>query len=105
MEKSISDGTSCFLVSDDSLLQGWDAPFIEFLTNEGFESWKTKGYFTGTDWIYVNINSKIYAFGMPGVRITTPIGKHAITLDEFMTIYNIYKKYDINHPLVMTYKK
>jgi hypothetical protein len=31
---------------------------------------------------------------MPGVCLAQPIGNHAITIDEFQTIYAIYKKYD-----------
>lgn len=31
---------------------------------------------------------------MPGVCLAQPIGNHAITLEEFITIYDIYKKYE-----------
>ena len=31
---------------------------------------------------------------MPGIAIVYVIGEHAITLDEFKTIYAIYKKYE-----------
>lgn len=31
--------------------------------------------------------------GCRGVAITRPIGGHAITLEEFWTIYQIYRKY------------
>jgi hypothetical protein len=31
---------------------------------------------------------------MPGVELVGAIGSHAINIDEFMTIYNIYKKYE-----------
>ena len=30
---------------------------------------------------------------MPGIPLVTPIGNHAITIEEFMIIYDIYKKY------------
>ncbi len=39
---------------------------------------------------------------MPGVGIAPVIANHAITLDEFMTVYNIYKKYDGLDPLRMS---
>ena len=35
-----------------------------------------------------------YAYGMPGVSLALPIGNHAITIDEFKTIYAIFKKYE-----------
>ena len=31
---------------------------------------------------------------MPGVAIVGVIGEHAITIDEFMIIFNIFKKYE-----------
>ena len=34
-------------------------------------------------------------------NITTPVGNHAITKEEFMKIYDIYKKYNQEHPLKM----
>ena len=101
-ERKIGSGTSCFLVKDESLKLEWRAPLYEWLRNEGFVSWGRKGTFLGVDWIYINITSKVFAPGMPGVGITRVIANHAITLDEFMTIYNIYKKYDGLDPLRMT---
>lgn len=101
-EKRIGSGTSCFLVKDESLKLEWHAPLYEWLRNEGFVSWGRKGTFLDVDWIYINITSKVFAPGMPGVGITPVIANHAITLDEFMSIYNIYKKYDGLDPLRMT---
>lgn len=31
---------------------------------------------------------------MPGVGLAEPLGNHAITIEEFKTIYSIYKKYE-----------
>ncbi len=101
-ERKIGSGTSCFLVKDESLKLEWHAPLYEWLRNEGFVSWGRKGTFLGVDWIYINITSKVFASGMPGVGITPVIGNHAITLEEFMTIYEFYKKYEGLGPLQMT---
>jgi len=94
-ERKISDGSAAILVKDRSLaeLQS-NAPFYQWLKEEGFEGWGRKGFFSGVDWIFININSKIMAPGMPGIGITYPFGNHAVTIDEFKTIYNIYKKYE-----------
>ncbi len=101
-EKRISDGTACFLVKDRSLLDGWESPIYHWLKGEGFVSWGTKGVYSGVDWIFINLNSKIFAPGMPFVSITTPVGKHAITLEEFQTIYQIFKKYENLEQMRMT---
>ena len=104
-ERKIGTGTSCILVKDVSLLQGWSAPLYQWLKDEGFISWRQKGTYDGVDWIYINITSKVYAPGMPGIGITQEICGHAVTLDEFMTIYNIFKKYKGLDALRMSQKE
>ena len=100
-EKTIGTGASCFLIKDKSLEDSYNSPIYEWLKKEGFSSWGRKGTYC-MDWIYINILSKIYAPGMPGVGITSVVGDHAITFEEFLTIYNIYKKYDGFDVLKMT---
>ena len=68
-----------------------DSDFIKFLRSEGFE-WKYG--FWDCDWVWVNIDTKVYARGRPGVKYSDTIGGHAITIPEFMTIYRIFKKYE-----------
>ena len=80
-----------FLVCDESL-KDCNAPFLEFLRTEGYTC-SGKGNY-GCWWVHVDITTKQYAYGMPGVALVGEIGNHAITIDEFMTIYNIYKKYE-----------
>lgn len=93
-ERRISSGNSCILVKDKSLLDGWNSPIYKWLKDEGFISWGLKGVYSGVDWVFINLSSKVFAPGMPGVSVTSVIGNHAITMDEFMTIYHIFKKYE-----------
>ena len=81
-----------FLVCDESFKDS-NAPFFSFLKAEGFSYGSHKGNY-GCPWIHVDITTKQYACGMPGIEPVGTIGNHAITMDEFMTIYNIYKKYE-----------
>lgn len=90
--KDISVGSACFLVKDTDLLRGAESKIANWLTKEGFEL--CKGWWAGVDWIYININSKTYMGGMPGISVTTPVGMHAITFDEFNKIYHIFKQYE-----------
>lgn len=90
--------TECFLVCDKSL-ESIYAPFYTWLRNEGFTFAGYHGNY-GCHFAHVNITRKQYAYGMPGVCLATPIGNHAITISEFMTIYNIYEKYRGKAPLV-----
>lgn len=92
---NISEGTGAVLVKDISLKGNPNADFMKYLRSEGFQKWtRSKGAFGGVDWVYVNLNSKSYAYGMPGIPITTPFGNHAVTIDEFKMIYEIYRKYE-----------
>ena len=81
-----------FLVKDPSL-SDMDAPFYKWLDNNHFQHAWHKGHYDSCPWVFINITHKLYAYGMPGVEIIKPIGNHAITIDEFMQIYNIYDKY------------
>ena len=81
-----------FLVCDKSLGE-INAPFLKWLREEGFTFSGYHGNY-GCCWAYANITRKEYAYGMPGVSLAKPLGNHAITIDEFKTIYEIYKKYE-----------
>ena len=97
---NISEGTAAILVRNKDLKN--DREFVKYLHEEGFEKWsKSKGHFDGVDWIYVNINSKVYAYGMPGIAVTKAFGNHAVSINEFKMIYSIYKKYENKSVLFM----
>ncbi len=99
MEKSINQlPAESFLIKDDSL-KSMDAPFYKMLRESGFKLAWYKGHYDVCDWCFVNITHKKFAYGMPGVGIVTPIGNHAITIEEFLTIYHMYEKYEGLDPL------
>lgn len=98
-ELRISQGKpEAFLVCDRSL-ESIHSPFYSWIRDEGFSFAGHHGNY-GCYWAYVNITRKQYAYGMPGVSLVQPIGNHAITINEFMTIYRIYEKYQGKSPLV-----
>ncbi|MDE6442773.1 MAG: hypothetical protein K2L12_08500 [Clostridia bacterium] len=100
------NGTAYFLVDDKNLEQAYKGgdPFYEWLISEGFKVHKTyRGGWSGVIGIWINLNNKIMAFGMPGIRCFEEIGHHAITIDEFKVIYKIYKKYEGKPPFEMLY--
>lgn len=88
-----STGSESFLICDDSLMN-IDAPFFEWLREEGFVFGGHKGHFDVCDWAYVNITKKIFGYGMPGVYFGASTGNHAITIEEFKVIYQIFKNYE-----------
>lgn len=86
-----NDGTGAIL---KSFAEWGNKTFISYLQDEGFEKWSKSKYYPSVDWLYVNLNSKRYAFGIPGIPVTKPFGNHAVTIDEFKVIYEIYRKYE-----------
>lgn len=46
------------------------------------------------NWMFIHIVKKTFYRGAPGVRYAYVIGEHAITVDEFFVIFEIYKKYE-----------
>lgn len=96
---SISFGSAAVLVFDKSLKAGYESDFYKWLSANGFKSWGRHGFFSSCPWILVNLNNKLYAFGMPGIKITQEFGNHAVTIEEFMEIYQIFVKYNGKMPL------
>lgn len=82
-----------FLVKDDSLYD-INAPFLCWLHENGFKLAWHKGHYDSCNWVYINITHRLFAYGMPGVKIVQAIGGHAITIKEFLMIWDIYDKYD-----------
>ena len=103
-EKRISDNASCFLIKDERLKSYRTSEGIyAYLREEGFNAQKGGYFIEGIDWLYINIYSKVYTKGRVGIGLTKVVGDHAITFDEFKTIYGIFKKYENLRTLVMNY--
>lgn len=69
--------------------------FIDWLKKEHFELKHTYGW--GAPWVHVYLKEKLYVGGKTGIAFGYNIGGHAITIEEFKTIYAIYKKYEGSH--------
>jgi hypothetical protein len=82
-----------FLICDDSL-KDIDAPFYAWLREEGFTFAGRKGHYSSCDWAYVSITHRIFGYGMPRVAAGAATGGHAITIEEFKVIYQIYRNYE-----------
>ena len=91
----LNEGGVCFLVqiekNDEDIKKGIDENhFKQYLEQEKF---KNPGFgFWGCPWYFINIDSMVYVPGRPGIAYATPpIGGHAITEEEFKTIWEIFK--------------
>ena len=90
--EGIDAGHAVILVKEPGLGVG-NHPFWNWLLNEGFHLWHFHGNY-GCDWVFINLNSMICAPGMPGIKVVSAIREHAITSDEFRTIWGIFMKYE-----------
>ena len=97
--EGISAGKAVILVYESGIGDSRH-PFWAWLLEEGFHLWLNHGNY-GMNWIFINLNSMICAPGMPGIKVTSSIREHAVTVDEFKTIWQIFTKYEGLGPLVM----
>ena len=105
-EQKLNANSSCFLIKDERLKKDWHlTPIYDFLKQEGFSGANVGtnlGSREGIDWLYINIHSKVFAMGRAGIALAKVVGDHAIAFDEFVIIYNIYKRYEGFSTLKMT---
>ena len=95
---TISEGKACVVVRAPGLDQT-DHEFLKWLRDEGFTPWLNHGHYKGCNWVFINLNSMIYAPGMPGVKITMPIRDlSGISIEDFKTIWAIFR-YREDHPV------
>lgn len=65
----------------------------EFFAKNGYvQLWEVYAHY-GCPWYYINIMTKVYAHGIACVRVTDAVGEHAVTVNEFFIINDIYSKY------------
>lgn len=84
----------CFLVCDNQFTD-YETDIFKWLKSQGFRAASKSGIWgSGCNWAFINMYNKIYILGRPGVAYASVINDHAITIEEFKTIYEIYKKYE-----------
>ena len=102
-ERKLNSNSSCFLIKDERLKKDWHlSPIGQFLKEEGFIAAQGARNIEGIDWMFINISSKVFAKGRPGIGLAPVSGNHAVTFDEFLTIYNIFKQYEGCYMLKMS---
>lgn len=74
--------------------------FIEWLKSEGFSL--KHSYGAGRPWVHVYLKEKLYVGGKGGIAFGYTMDNHAISIDDFLIIYNIYKKYKDWHFMDIT---
>lgn len=92
-ENQLKTGSATFLIIDPALEHKDDDPFILWLKEEGFKR-QMFGHATASHSLYVNVNSKVFNWAMAGESLASVVFDHAIHIDEFKTIYNIFKQYE-----------
>lgn len=78
----------CFVVYTGDDFR-WE--FQDWLEGEGFIPKRSHG--GSQPWIHVYLEERMYLGGKLGISFGHAIGDHAISIDDFKTIYYIYEKY------------
>lgn len=61
-----------------------------YLRSKGFKLFG-HGY-CGCNWIWVLLDQKKYAYGMPGIKMSDTMYDHAVTVEEYNTIMKLYEQ-------------
>ena len=61
-----------------------------YLFSKGFKPFG-HGY-CGCDWIWVLLDRKKFAYGMPGIKMADIMYDHAVTVEEYNTILKLYEQ-------------
>ena len=93
MEDMLNKGSATFGIYDKNLEHRYDDPFICWLKSEGFKA-QRYGYPSSDHFLYINVNSKVFNWGMRGASLSPILFDHTLHIDEFKQIYAIYKKYE-----------
>lgn len=89
-ETFVRGGT--ILIQDKRLTEETEAKkIVKFLEAEGYKKWAYGSRPEGMDKLYVCPDTKVYSFGKWCVGVTKPFAGKAISIDEFYTVFNIYK--------------
>ncbi len=92
----LNQDSSAFCVIDKEQRGNPHTAFTNWLEEKGYRFSHKKGWF-GCEWLFVNVNTKVYAYGMPGVALANPVGNTKITINEFKIIYNILNNQLLKH--------
>ena len=89
----LKSGTACFLVR--YYKEKEKNELLNYLKNNNFEWIKHSSSLPKGQWFFININTKICRVGLIGVGIVKElVGKHAISVNDFINIAEIFKKYE-----------
>lgn len=83
-------GPLTILIQDDRLSDG-SSDVVKILEKDGFREWRKGGIPRNYHMLYVNLNTKTYSYGRQGVRVTGILGGKAVSCDDFLAIYRLYK--------------
>ena len=89
----LKSGTSCFLVryyKDEE-----EKRLLDYLNKNNYQWITHSSALPRGSWFFININSKVSRVGIVGIGIVSEVvGNHAISVDDFITISNIYNQYN-----------
>ena len=68
--------------------------FLDYLQVNKFDTELVKEKFEEYELLWININSKMIHHGLIGCPMCEPLGNHEVTIKEFKSIFEIFKRYN-----------
>ncbi len=86
-------GSATILVSFYNKNETQRIEFLSYLQKNKFDTEIVEKDFEKYKFLWININSKSIHHGLIGCSMCEPLGNHAVTMEEFKEIFEIFKKY------------
>ena len=90
--KLLNKGTSCFLVRFNN--DNENDKLLKYLKENDYKWVNISSSIPRGPWYFINLNTKMCTVGRVGIgQVSEVVGNHAISVADFITIYQIYVKY------------
>ena len=91
--KLLNKGTSCFLVRFTK--DNENEKLLKYLKENNYNWVNISSSIPRGQWYFINLNTRMCIVGRIGIaQVSEVVGNHAISVDEFIIIAEIYKKYE-----------
>lgn len=91
--KLLKKGTSCFLVRFTN--DNENEKLLKYLKENNYNWVNISSSIPRGPWYFINLNTKMCIVGRIGIgQVSEVVGNHAISVDDYILIAELFKKYD-----------
>lgn len=91
--KLLNKGTSCFLVRFTK--DNENEKLLKYLKENNYNWVNISSSIPRGPWYFINLNTRMCIVGRIGIcQVSEVVGNHAISVDDYILIAELFKKYD-----------